>query len=373
MKFTLLKTDSQTNARRGVLELPHGTVQTPIFMPVGTQATVKGLTPDLVKQQGAQIILGNSYHLYLRPGLDIIEKAGGLHEFMGWDKPILTDSGGFQVFSLAKLRKISSKGVEFQSHIDGSYHFITPLDAMHIQDVLNSDIRMVFDECVPYPSDYDYTCNSMKISIEWAELCRQHHDKDARGRGLFGIVQGGTYKDLREQCAKALVDIGFDGYAIGGLSVGEPQHIMYDMASFTAQHLPQEKPRYVMGCGYPWDLLHMVSFGIDMFDCVLPTRMGRNGTAFTLDGKMVIRNSIYKEDMRPISEECGCYTCKNFSRAYLRHLFNTNEMLGPILLTLHNVYFFLDFMQQIRDAIDSDTFLSFKEKMLTRIMTGENQ
>ncbi|MDX9703298.1 MAG: tRNA guanosine(34) transglycosylase Tgt [Candidatus Auribacterota bacterium] len=373
MNFTLLKTDSKTHARRGLLELPHGTVQTPIFMPVGTQATVKGLTPEILMQQGAQIILGNSYHLYLRPGLDIIERAGGLHRFMGWDKPILTDSGGYQVFSLARLRKISVEGVEFQSHIDGSYHFITPLDAMHIQDILGSDIRMVFDECVPYPSEYDYTCNSMKISIEWAKLCRAHHENDTSKRGLFGIVQGGIYKDLREQCAQALIDIGFDGYAVGGLSVGEPQNLMYDVAGFTAQCLPHDKPRYFMGCGYPWDLLYMVSYGIDMFDCVIPTRFGRNGTGFTLDGKIVVRNSIYREDMRPLSSECGCYTCRTFTRAYLRHLFNTNEMLGPILLTLHNTYFFLDFMQKIRDAIDSDTFLSFKEEMLTRITAGDTE
>lgn len=372
MKFTLLKKDSQTRARRGVMELPHGTVQTPVFMPVGTQATVKGLTPQIVESLGAEIILGNSYHLYLRPGLDIIEKAGGLHKFMGWDKPILTDSGGYQVFSLARLRKINREGVEFQSHIDGSYHFISPLDAMHIQDVLGSDIRMVFDECVPYPSDYDYTCNSMNISLEWAAICRHHHEKDTTGRGLFGIVQGGVYKDLRERCAADLVDIGFDGYAIGGLSVGEPQPIMYDIAGFTAQHLPEDKPRYFMGCGYPWDLLHMVSCGIDMFDCVIPTRLGRNGTGFTLDGKIIVRNSIYKDDMTPLDPECGCYTCSHFTRAYLRHLFNTNEMLGPILLTLHNIYFFIDFMRKIRTAIDNDTFDSFKETMLTRITKGES-
>ncbi|MCD6461034.1 tRNA guanosine(34) transglycosylase Tgt [bacterium] len=373
MKFTLIKKDNKTNARRGVLELPHGKVQTPVFMPVGTQATVKGLTPRVIEELGAEIILSNCYHLYLRPGLDIIKKAGGLHKFMGWNKPILTDSGGFQIFSLSRLREITKEGVKFQSHIDGSYHFITPEESMNIQDILGSDIRMVFDECVPYPSDYDYTCNSMKLSLEWADLCKKFHRKDTQGRALFGIVQGGFYNDLRKKCAESLIDIGFDGYALGGLSVGEPQKVMYGTARYTAQFLPEDKPRYFMGCGFTRDLLNMVEAGIDMFDCVIPTRYARNGTGFTSQGKIVVRNGIYKDDIQPLDKDCGCYTCSNFSRAYLRHLFNTNEMLGPVLLTLHNISYFLNLMKDVRDAVDNDNFYEFKNNTLTRLNEGENE
>lgn len=372
MKFNILKTDTLTKARRGVIETAHGTIQTPVFMPVGTQATVKGLYPRDLKESGAEIILGNTYHLYLRPGLEIIEKAGGLHRFMAWDRPILTDSGGYQVFSLAQLRKITAEGVEFQSHIDGSYHFLTPLDAMHIQKVLGSDIVMVFDECAPYPSDYNYACNSVKISLQWAELCKKQHIHDNSTSGLFGIVQGSVYHDLRKECACALEEIGFDGYAIGGLSVGEPQVLMYETARFTVDFLPENAPRYFMGCGFPEDLLFMVECGIDMFDCVIPTRYGRNGTGFTSAGKIPVKNGEYKADMRPLDPACECYTCRNFSRAYLRHLFNTNEMLGPVLLSLHNVNYFLTFMKNIRSAIDEGRFAEFKKMILTRFEQGDS-
>lgn len=371
MEFSLLKKDTKTGARRGEIRTVHGTIQTPVFMPVGTQATVKGLFPRELEEFNAEIILGNTYHLYLRPGMDIMKQAGGLHSFMGWNRPILTDSGGFQVFSLAELRKISREGVEFQSHIDGSYHFFTPEKVVDIQHVLGSDIIMVLDECVPYPSDYKYTCNSMDITLEWAQLCKKHHIKSGSESGLFGIVQGGVYKDLRKSCSFALQDIGFDGYAIGGLSVGEPQDIMYDIAHHTVEFLPAEKPRYFMGCGYPEDLLTMVEFGIDMFDCVIPTRFGRNGTAFTVNGRVPVKNGSYKSDFSPLDPECDCYTCRTFSRAYLRHLFNTNEMLGPVLLSLHNVYFFLNLMKHVRNAIDNQTFSEYKKQFLMRFHEGE--
>ena len=372
MKFTLFKTDAHCKARRGVLETPHGTIQTPVFMPVGTQATVKGLTPQMVNDLGAQIILGNTYHLYLRPGMEIMEQAGGLHSFMGWDKPILTDSGGFQVYSLAMLRKITRDGVKFQSHIDGSSHFFTPESTYDIQNTLGSDIMMVFDECVPYPADYSYACNSLKITVEWAAICKKAHKKNNTDRGLFGIVQGSTYKDLRKECAYALQEIGFDGYAVGGLAVGEPQAMLYEFASYTADLLPHDKPRYVMGCGFPQDLLVMVENGIDMFDCVIPTRYARNGTAFTSNGKVAVKNGSFKNDFNPLDTECSCYTCKRFSRAYLRHLFNTGEMLGPILLTLHNIYFFLALMRGIRVAIENDTYLKYKKETISKLCEGEH-
>ncbi len=371
MKYTLIKKDKNCNARRGVIETPRGEIQTPVFMPVGTQATVKGLTPQMVDDMGADIILGNCYHLYLRPGLDIIKQAGGLHKFMGWNKPILTDSGGYQVFSLADLRKITKDGVEFQSHIDGSYHFLSPKDVMNIQRTLGSDIQMIFDECVPYPSEYDYTCNSMKMSLEWASLCKEEFVKDTGGNALFGIVQGGMYSDLREQSAKSLVEIGFDGYAIGGLSVGEPQVLMYEVARDTVKFLPHDKPRYFMGCGFPQDLLHMVECGIDMFDCVIPTRYGRNGTGFTSVGKIPVKNGSYKSDFTALDPECDCYTCRNFSRAYLRHLFNTNEMLGPILLSLHNVRFFVGLMRSVRVAIENDEYIEFKNNFMKKYLKGD--
>jgi len=373
MKFNLLKKDSNSRARRGVIQTSRGEIQTPVFMPVGTQATVKGLTPRDLNELGAQIILGNTYHLYLRPGLEIVSKAGGLHKFMGWDKPILTDSGGYQVFSLSKLRKITPEGVEFQSHIDGSYHFLTPQDAMRIQKVLGSDIRMVFDECVPYPSDYNYTCNSLKITLEWAKLCKNHRMPGDNEFAMFGIVQGGIYRDLRKNCAEKLCEIGFDGYAVGGLSVGEPQILMYEIADYTAGFLPENSPRYFMGCGFVQDILQMVESGFDMFDCVIPTRYGRNGTGFTSFGKIVVRNGEYKDDLNPLDLNCGCYTCRNFSRAYLRHLFNTNEMLGPVLLSLHNTCFFLKMMHDIRQAIDDGRFVEFKKKFLNNISQGETE
>ncbi|MCP5461851.1 MAG: tRNA guanosine(34) transglycosylase Tgt [bacterium] len=371
MNFTLLKTDARSKARRGVLETPHGTVQTPVFMPVGTQGTVKGLTPAVIHELNAEIILGNTYHLYLRPGMDIMEQAGGLHSFMGWNKPILTDSGGFQVYSLAQLRKITPEGVRFQSHIDGSQHFFTPEKTYEIQNMLGSDIIMVFDECVPYPSEHTYACNSLKITVEWAKKCKIAHKKNNTDKGLFGIVQGSTFKDLRSECAYALQEIGFDGYAIGGLAVGEPQMLLYEFAGYTADILPCEKPRYVMGCGFPEDLLVMVENGIDMFDCVIPTRYARNGTAFTSRGKLPVKNGAYKNDFAPLDPDCSCYVCTHFSRAYLRHLFNTGEMLGPVLLTQHNIHFFLELMRKIRTAIDNDRYVEYKNETMNKLLEGE--
>ncbi|MEW6534211.1 MAG: tRNA guanosine(34) transglycosylase Tgt [Candidatus Auribacterota bacterium] len=372
MDFTFIKKDARCGARRGEISTPRGKIQTPVFMPVGTQATVKGIFPRDLLDFDAEIILGNTYHLYLRPGMKIMKEAGGLHAFMGWDRPILTDSGGFQVFSLADLRKITGEGVEFQSHIDGSSHFFTPELVVDIQHTLGSDIIMVLDECVPYPADHNYACNSMKLSLKWAELCKRHHSKKDSESGLFGIVQGSVYRDLRKECAYALQDIGFDGYAIGGLSVGEPTSVMYEVTGYTVDYLPENQPRYVMGCGFPDDILTMVECGIDMFDCVIPTRYGRNGTGFTSSGKVPVKNGAYKSDFQPLDPECGCYTCRTFTRAYLRHLFNTGEMLGPALLSLHNIHFYLNLMRHVRSAIDNDNYLVFKHKFLSRYQEGEN-
>ncbi|MDD5060510.1 MAG: tRNA guanosine(34) transglycosylase Tgt, partial [Candidatus Omnitrophica bacterium] len=325
-------------------------------------ATVKGLMLKDVEEAGAQIILSNAYHLFLRPGMEIIQKAGGLHKFMGWDKPILTDSGGYQVFSLALFRKMHERGVEFQSHIDGLKHFLTPEDVVGIQETLGSDIMMPLDECVHYPCTYDQAKMAMERTISWAKRSKEAHNSQ-KGK-LFGIVQGATYEDLRKECAGRLVELGFDGYSIGGVSVGESSNLIYNILELTAGLLPQEKPRYAMGIGYPFDILEAISRGIDMFDCVIPTRYGRNGTAFTSSGKIIIRNSPYTEDFGPLDAKCNCYTCKNFSRAYLRHLFNGKEMLGLVLLSLHNVYFFLELMRQARRAIAEDRFNQFKQMFL---------
>ncbi len=367
--FKLVHQDKNSNARLGKLTTAHGEIDTPCFMPVGTHATIKGLYPKDVEEAGAQIMLSNTYHLFLRPGIEVIRKSGGLHKFMSWKKPILTDSGGYQVFSLALLRKLSDKGVEFQSHIDGTKHFFTPEDVIDIQRDLGSDIMMPLDECSHYPCARDQAEVAMKRTINWAKRSYKHKqeykgDGPNRNQFLFGIVQGATYEDLRHICARELIDIGFDGYAIGGVSVGEPSNLIYNILGMAAGLLPVEKPRYAMGIGYPPDILEAIERGVDMFDCVVPTRYGRNGTAFTSQGKVTIRNSPYIEDLRPLDKRCSCYVCSNFSRAYLRHLFNAQEMLGLTLLSLHNVYFFLDLTRKAREAIKNNQFGEFKKEFL---------
>ena len=360
VKYELIKTCKQTGARLGRLHTPHGVIETPIFMPVGTQATVKAMTPEELKEIGSQIILSNTYHLYMRPGHDLIERAGGLHKFMNWDKPILTDSGGFQVFSLGPLRKIKEEGVEFRSHLDGSKHFLSPEKATEIQNALGSDIIMAFDECAPYPADRQYVKNSLERTTRWLERCKAAH-KHPEKQALFGIVQGGMYKELREQSAKEITAIDLPGYAIGGLSVGEPKDMMYEVLDYTVPLLPEDKPRYLMGVGSPDDLLEGVLRGIDMFDCVLPTRIARNGTAMTSQGKVVVRNASYAEDFTSLDPECDCYTCKNYTKAYLRHLIKCNEILGARLLTIHNLHFLLKMMENVREAIKEDRLLDYKK------------
>ena len=363
--YELIKTCKQSGASLGVLHTPHGDIETPIFMPVGTQATVKSMTPEELKEIGSQIILSNTYHLYLRPGHESVKKAGGLHEFMHWDKPILTDSGGFQVFSLGPLRKISEEGVEFRSHLDGSKHFLTPEKAMEIQNALGSDIMMAFDECAPYPASREYVKNSLERTTRWLERCKEAH-KNPEKQALFGIIQGGMYKDLREQSAKEITAIDLPGYAIGGLSVGEPKPMMYDILEHTTPFMPVDKPRYLMGVGSPDDLIEGVIRGVDMFDCVLPTRIARNGTAMTSQGKVVVRNATYAEDFTPLDPECDCYTCRNYTKAYIRHLIKTNEILGARLITTHNLHFLLKLMENIRQAIREDRLLDFREEFFTK-------
>jgi queuine tRNA-ribosyltransferase len=328
-------------------------------MPVGTQGTVKTLSPQDLKESGAQIILSNAYHLFLRPGMEVIKNAGGLHKFISWEKPILTDSGGYQIFSLALLRKVNDKGVQFQSHIDGMKHVLTPEDVVCLQKDLGSDIMMPLDECVHYPCGKDHAEIAMKRTVDWAK--RSLSVVREKPQLLFSIVQGATYEDLRKECAKALVDLDFDGYAIGGVSVGEPKNLIYNTVNTVGDLLPADKPRYLMGVGLPEDLVEAVGSGMDMFDCVAPTRYGRNGTAFTSVGKLTIRNSPYIDDFGSLDPDCDCYTCKNFSRAYLRHLFNAEEILGLRLVSLHNVHFFLELMRKIREAIKADRFAEFKK------------
>lgn len=380
--FKLIHKDKSSKARLGKLVTAHGAVDTPVFMPVGTQGTVKTLTNAELKTCGAQIILGNAYHLYLRPGLDIIKKAGGLHGFMGWDAPILTDSGGYQIFSLATLRRLSDEGAEFSSHIDGSKHFITPEKAIEIQEVLGSDIMMTLDECVHYPAARDYVEQSLALTTRWAKRSKDYFVRESAGsrsrgmnmrthepadrRLLFGIVQGSTYLDLRKKAVEDLLGIGFDGYAIGGVSVGEPQNLIYEVAEYTASLLPEDKARYLMGLGTPPDMLEAISCGIDMFDCVVPTRNGRNGQAFTWDGDLQLRNAGYKEDLQPIDETCECYACKTYTRAYVRHLFNTEELLGLRLVSLHNIRFYVKLIELSRRAIAEGRFREFKDGFIEK-------
>ena len=359
--FTLEKTDGQ--ARAATLSTPHGTIQTPIFMPVGTQGSVKSLDPNDLHGLGAQIILGNTYHLYLRPGDEMIARRGGLHTFMRWDKPILTDSGGFQVFSLSALRKITDEGVEFSSHIDGSKHMFTPEKVISIQKNLGSDIMMVLDECVPYGADRAYTQKSLKTTTAWAKRCREAYKHGETGDQLmFGIIQGGFFKDLRSQSAAEIMDIPFEGYALGGLSVGESKTEMLDMLEHTTPLLPTDKPRYLMGVGAPMDLLNGIRRGVDMFDCVLPTRNARNGTLFTSQGKVNIKRAEYKEDDGPLDPHCSCYTCRTFSRAYLRHLYVAKEILSYRLNTIHNLHFLLDLVRGAREAILENRFEAYYQR-----------
>jgi queuine tRNA-ribosyltransferase len=351
MKFELLKTNGL--ARRGRLHLAHGIVETPIFMPVGTYGTVKAMAPNELVEIGSQIVLGNTFHLWLRPGTEVIRAHGGLHGFMQWDKPILTDSGGFQVFSLGDLRKITEDGVRFSSPIDGAKLFMRPEDSMSIQHALNSDIVMIFDECTPYPASRDEAAKSMRLSLRWARRSRDEHDRLGNTNALFGIVQGGMFEDLRDESLAGLDDIGFDGMAIGGLSVGEPKEDMARILAHTAPRLPADKPRYLMGVGTPEDLVHAVGQGIDMFDCVMPTRNARNGHLFTRYGDVKIKNARYRSDTGPLDPSCDCYCCRNFSRAYLHHLFRAGEILGARLNTIHNLRYYLNLMAELRAAIES--------------------
>ena len=355
MNFQLHRTDGL--ARRGNLQLAHGNVETPTFMPVGTYGTVKAMSPVELREIGAQIVLGNTFHLWLRPGVDVIEAHGGLHRFMGWDRPLLTDSGGFQVFSLGAFRKITEDGVAFQSPVNGDKCFLSPEESMRIQKVLNSDIAMIFDECTPYPADERTAGESMRLSLRWAERSRKGHEGNANA--LFGIVQGGMFEHLRDESLRELVNIGFDGIAIGGLSVGEPKEEMLRILRHTAMQLPRDKPRYLMGVGTPEDIVSGVEQGIDMFDCVMPTRNARNGMLFTKFGDIKIKNAQYRLDLRPVDEQCACYTCSNFTRAYLHHLHRLNEILGARLNTIHNLYYYQQLTGEIRAAIEAGKFADF--------------
>ncbi|MFO7612635.1 MAG: tRNA guanosine(34) transglycosylase Tgt [Clostridia bacterium] len=359
--YELIKTCAQTGARLGRVHTPHGSFETPAFMPVGTQATVKGMSPDELDSMGARIILSNTYHLYLRPGHKIVEKAGGLHKFMNWNRPILTDSGGFQVFSLSDRRKITEEGVMFKSHIDGSRHMFSPEKVMEIQNALGADIIMAFDECTPYPCKHEYADKSLERTTRWLERCIESNE-NAGKQALFGIIQGGTFDDLRIKSAQQITSYDLPGYAIGGLSVGEPKEAMYSMLEHTVPNMPVGKPRYLMGVGSPDCLIEGSIRGIDMFDCVLPTRIGRNGTVMTSHGRLIVRDAANAEDFGPMDPECTCYACSNFSRAYIRHLIKAGEMFGLRLATWHNLHFLLDLMKQIREAIIGDRLGDFRDE-----------
>lgn len=361
IRYELIKTCKQSGARLGRLHTPHGVIETPVFMPVGTLATVKTMSPEELKEIGAGIILSNTYHLWIRPGEEIVEEAGGLHSFMNWDGAILTDSGGFQVFSLSSMRKIEEEGVHFRSHLSGEALFLSPEKAIQIENALGADIIMAFDECPPYPADHSYVKNSLERTTRWAERCLKAHQKPDK-QALFGIVQGGVYKDLRELSARQLISLDFPGYAVGGLSVGEPKELMYEALEWTVPLLPSTKPRYLMGVGSPDALIEGAIRGIDMFDCVLPTRIARNGTTMTSSGRVVIRNAQYERDFGPLDPECDCYTCRNYSRAYIRHLIKANEVFGIRLTTYHNLYFLTQLMKKVREAILEDRLLDFRDQ-----------
>jgi len=365
-EFDLKKQDTDTSARLGEMITPHGLVHTPAFMPVGTQGTVKSMLPEEIKKCGAEIILGNTYHLYLRPGHETIKKLGGLHRFMNWQDPILTDSGGFQVYSLGALRKIMPDGVMFRSHIDGAKHFLTPQKAIEIQEALGADIMMCLDECTPYPATLSQAEESLNLTVKWAQLCKKA--KKDNDQALFGIIQGGSYPDLRRQAMEQITSICFDGYALGGVSVGEPKEIMYKITDSITPLLPPDKPRYLMGVGKPEDIIFGISCGIDMFDCVIPTRCARHGLLFTNAENIVIKNARWREDNNPLDETCDCYTCKNYSRAYLRHLYVAGEILAMILNTIHNVRYYMRLMEQIRTALKDGCFLKFKKDFLNKKM-----
>ncbi|HCJ09720.1 MAG TPA: tRNA guanosine(34) transglycosylase Tgt [Clostridiales bacterium] len=365
MRFTVVAAGAgSTGPRAGVLETAHGRVETPVFMPVGTQGTVKGISPRELREVGTRILLGNTYHLYLRPGVEVIRKAGGLHAFMGWEGPILTDSGGYQVFSLAALRKVDDRGVLFRSHIDGSEHFLSPEKVMDIQMVLGSDIMMVLDECPPSDAPREVVGRAVERTVAWARRSLERVGPRPPGRGLFGIVQGGLHADLRRESAQALASLGFDGYAIGGLGLGESREEMLAAVEATTEHLPPDRPRYFMGLGTPAEMVAVIARGVDMFDCVLPTRLGRHGTAMTRRGNVVVRNAAYAEDFGPLEEGCGCYTCRNFTRAYIRHLVSAKEILGLVLLTHHNLHFLHRLLAEARRAVLSGRFEEWSQEFL---------
>ena len=364
-KFELLKECSRTGARAGILHTPHGDIETPIFMPVGTQATVKTMSPEELENLGAQIILSNTYHLYLRPGHELVKKAGGLHKFMNWDHPILTDSGGFQVFSLGDLRTISDEGVLFRSHLDGSKHMFTPEKVMEIENALGADIIMAFDECSPYPCTFQEAERAVTRTTAWAKRCKESHSNP--DQALFGIIQGNVYQELRERSAKEIIDLDFPGYGIGGLSVGESAEIMYEVLDYTTPLMPADKPRYLMGVGAPENIVEGIKRGVDMFDCVLPTRIARNGTVMTSFGKLVVKNAAYKEDFLPLDPECDCYTCRNYSRAYIRHLLKADEIFGLRLTSIHNLSYLLKLTRDIRKAILDDKYPEFIEEFYSKL------
>jgi queuine tRNA-ribosyltransferase len=386
--FELLAQDRSSKARRGRLTTAHGVIETPAFMPVGTQGSVKAMSPRELHEVNAQIILGNTYHLFVRPGLDVIKHFGGLHKFINWDGPILTDSGGYQIFSLAKLRKITEEGVHFQNHVDGTPAFISPEIAMEIQATLGSDIAMTLDECPPWPCERDYAARSSEMTTRWAKRCKEaaqfRREENAerptpnaesrmqRGQLIFGIVQGATFEDLRKQSAQAMVDLDFDGYAVGGVSVGEPEEEMMRAVESSEPFLPKDKPRYAMGLGTPPQLLEMIARGMDMFDCVLPTRLARNGTAFTSTGTINLKNAEFALDQRPIEEGCACSTCREFARGYIRHLVKSEEILGLRLISLHNLHFYLDLMRQARSAIENESFNQFRKGFVRNYKTRDS-
>jgi len=377
LSFEISAKDQNSKARAGLFRTDHGEVETPVFMPVGTQGTVKAVNQDYLKNHlNAQIVLSNTYHLYLRPGTEVLEKAGGLHRLMNWDRPILTDSGGFQIFSLADLRHLKKDGVEFRSHLDGSKHFFTPQNVVEIQRSIGSDIMMVLDECTPFPCEYEYAEKSVKLTSDWAAQAKNVFESSKQKYGydqnLFGIIQGSTYKDLREHSAKEIIDIDFNGFAIGGLAVGEPTEIMYDMVDFTTDFMPEYKPRYLMGVGRPENLLEGIERGIDMFDCVMPTRNARNAYLFTWNGILSMRNARYKDDFYPVDDICECYTCTNFSRAYIRHLFIAKEILALELASIHNLYFYLNLMRTAKQKILDGNFSEWKSKVINKLSVNLN-
>ena len=376
LETELIATDKKSKARVCNLKTAHGVIETPIFMPVGTLGTVKAVNQNILEHEiKAQIVLSNTYHLYLRPGMEVMEQAGGLHKFMNWEKPILTDSGGYQVFSLSEFRKIKPDGVEFRSHLDGSMHFFTPEKVIEIERSIGSDIMMVLDECTPYPCEYDYAKKSQELTSDWAVLNKKAFEKTKPLYGfdqnLFGIIQGSVYKDLRERSAKDIVNLDFNGYAIGGLAVGEPMEQMYEMVSFTTDFMPENKPRYLMGVGRPENILEAIERGIDMFDCVMPTRNARNAYLFTSNGTLSMRNNSYKNDFNKIDENCECYTCSNYSRAYLRHLFIAKEILALELATIHNLYFYLELVKTAREKILNGEFVTWKKEIINKISINE--